>query len=159
MSPSPLVRVLVVSLAVSCIADRAVQVRLHAASPLIQMENSKPGTTEWQITNPGLTSGIIEGYASLTSVNRGGQIRLFVNTSEPTYTMDIFRVGYYGGLGARRMMPTISRTGRVQMIPPPDPTTGLVECDWADPYVLNIPNSADATDWMSGIYLVKLTGV
>ena len=157
MSLPPLVRVLVVSLAVSCIADRAVQLRLHAASPLIQMENSKPGTTEWQITNPGLTSGIIEGYASLTSVNRGGQIRLFVNTGEPTYTMDIFRVGYYGGLGARRMMPTISRTGRIQVIPPPDPTTGLVECDWADPYVLNIPNSADATDWMSGIYLVKLT--
>jgi len=133
------------------------QVPLHAASPLIVVENSKPGTTEWQLTNPGLTSGIIEGYASLTSVNRGGQIQLFVNTSEPTYTMDIFRVGYYGGLGARRMMPTISRTGRVQIIPPPAPGTGLVECDWADPYILNIPNSADATEWMSGIYLVKLT--
>jgi len=157
MSLPPLVRVLVVSLAASCIADRVAEVHLRAASPLIQMENSKPGTTEWQITNPGLTSGTIEGYASLTSVNRGGQIRLFVNTAEPTYTMDIFRVGYYGGLGARRMMPTITRTGRAQIIPPPAPTTGLVECDWVDPYILNIPNSADATEWMSGVYLVKLS--
>ncbi|HVQ15561.1 MAG TPA: N,N-dimethylformamidase beta subunit family domain-containing protein, partial [Vicinamibacterales bacterium] len=157
MTLHPLVRVLVVLLPACCVADRMAQVPLHAASPLILMENSKPGTTEWQLTNPGLTSGIIEGYASLTSVNRGGQIQLFVNTGEPTYTIDIFRVGYYGGLGARRMMPTISRAGRVQIIPSPAPVTGLVECDWADPYVLNIPNSADATDWMSGIYLAKLT--
>jgi hypothetical protein len=132
-------------------------IRAGAATSLIQLENNKPGTLDWQLINPGLTSGVIEGYASLTSVNRGGQISLFVNTAEPTYTMDIFRMGYYGSLGGRRMMPTISRTGRTQVIPSPDPTTGIVECNWADPYVLNIPNSADATDWMSGIYLVKLT--
>lgn len=157
MTLHPLVRVLVVFLAAWYVAARMPQVHLQATSSLIQIENSKPGTSEWQLTNPGLTSGIIEGYASLTSVNRGGQIRLFVNTGEPTYTMDIFRVGYYGGLGARRMMPTISRSGRVQVIPAPATATGLMECDWADPYLLNIPNSADATDWMSGIYLVKLT--
>jgi hypothetical protein len=56
MSLPPLVRVLVVSLAASCIADRVAQIHLRAASPLIQMENSKPGTSEWQLTNPGLTS-------------------------------------------------------------------------------------------------------
>src|SRR3954470_6715953 len=37
----------------------------------IQLENAKPGTTEWKITNPGYTSSAIEGYASLTSVDRG----------------------------------------------------------------------------------------
>ena len=62
----------------------------------------------------GYASGVIEGYASLTSVNRGGQIRFFVNTADPSYTMDVFRMGYYGGLGARRMLPTITRTGTVQ---------------------------------------------
>jgi hypothetical protein len=128
-----------------------------ASANNIQTENLKPGTTEWQLTNYGYANGPIEGYASLTSVNRGGQIKFFVNTAEPTYTMDIFRLGDYGGLGARRMMATIPRTGTAQVIPIPDPTTGLIECDWTDPYVLTIPASADPTDWMSGFYLVKLT--
>jgi hypothetical protein len=123
----------------------------------IQRENAKPGTSEWKLTNAAYGSGAIEGYASLTSVNRGGRIKFFVNTTAPTFTLDIFRMGSYGGLGGRRMMNTVTLAGTKQVIPPPDSTTGLVECNWLDPYVLDIPNSADSTDWMSGIYLVKLT--
>jgi len=131
-----------------------------AAAPtpnLIQRENAKPGTTEWKLTNPGSGSRAIEGYASLTSVNRGGRIRLFVNTAAPTFTIDIFRMGSYGGLGGRRMMNTVTLPGRVQIIPTPDPVTGLVECNWLNPYVLDIPNDADPTVWMSGVYVAKLT--
>jgi hypothetical protein len=128
-----------------------------AAGNAIQIENAKPGSTEWRITLQGYASGAVDGYASLTSVNRGGQIALFVNTPESSYTMDIFRVGYYGGAGGRRMMPTIQRTGFVQPACASEPSTGLVECQWTNPYILTIPNSADPTDWMSGSYLVKLT--
>jgi len=127
------------------------------AANYIQTENAKPGSTEWKLANPGYASSVIEGYASLTSVNRGGRILLFVNTQESTYKMDIFRMGYYGGAGGRRMMNTISRSGTAQPACPMDATTGLIECDWVDPYVLDIPNTPDPTDWMSGVYLVKLT--
>ena len=123
----------------------------------IQRENAKPGTTEWKLTTVGYGSGAIEGYASVTSVNRGGRIKLFVNTAAPTFTLDIFRMGYYGGLGARRMLNTVTLPGRAQVIPPPDPITGLVECNWLNPFVLDIPNDADPTVWMSGIYVAKLT--
>ena len=136
----------------------AVPSRTVAATNYIQIENAKAGTSAWRLTNPGYNSGTIEGYASATSVNRGEQIRLYVNTREPGYSMDIFRMGYYQGLAGRRMMPTINRTGTAQPSCPMDSTTGLIECSWSDPYVLNIPGgSADPTDWMSGIYLVKLT--
>jgi hypothetical protein len=128
-----------------------------ASSDLIQRENRKPGTTDWQLTNPGRASGVIEGYASLTSVNRGDRILLYVNTAEPTYTIDVFRLGYYGGLGGRRLAPTVRRTGTVQPVPEPDPDTGRIECDWADPYVLDIPSTLDPTNWMSGLYVAKLT--
>jgi len=131
-----------------------------AAGPtpnLIQRENAKPGTTEWKLTNAGYGSRAIEGYASLTSVNRGGRIKLFVNTAAPTFTIDIFRMGYYGGFGGRRMLNTVTLPGRVQLTPTPDPVTGLVECNWLNPFVLDIPNDADPTVWMSGIYLAKLT--
>lgn len=120
----------------------------------VQQENLKPGTSEWKISGPGDISSTVEGYASLTSVPVGGQIKLYVSTSDPTYTIDIFRMGYYNGLGGRRMLPTITRSGIKQFVPAPDPDLGIVECDWIDPYVLNIP-----TDWVSGIYLGKLTAV
>ncbi len=66
-------------------------------------------------------------------------------------------MGYYGGLGARRMMNTVTLPGTAQVIPLPDPITGLVECNWLNPFVLDIPNDADPTVWMSGIYVAKLT--
>jgi hypothetical protein len=119
---------------------------------LIQAENAKAGTTDWQLTKPGFASGVIEGYASDTSVNIGGSIRLFVKTTEPSYQIDIFRMGYYGGLGGRRMLPTIAQPGIAQPACPIDSTTGAVECNWIGPYTLSVP-----VDWLSGIYLAKLT--
>ena len=124
----------------------------------VQKENAKTGTSDWKLTNPGYAAGVIEGYASLTSVNRGGRIKFFVNTSDPTYTLELFRIGYYQGLGGRRMTPPVRLTGTKQLMPAPDPTTGLIECNWINPYVLDIPNTADPTDWMSGFYYVKLSG-
>src|SRR4051812_17945718 len=90
------------------------QSRRVSTANLIQGENAKAGTTEWQLTRPGRASGVIEGYASATSVNVGGSISLFVNTTEPAYTLDVFRMGYYAGLGGRRMLPTITRSGVAQ---------------------------------------------
>ena len=120
------------------------------------VENQKPGTGEWRLTNRSLTSGAIEGFASLTSVPRGGTIQLFVKTAAPSYTIDIFRIGYYGGTGGRRMMATVTRTSRVQPACRED-ELGTIECPWLDPYTLTIPNTSDRTNWMSGIYFVKLT--
>ncbi|HVP37921.1 MAG TPA: N,N-dimethylformamidase beta subunit family domain-containing protein [Candidatus Saccharimonadales bacterium] len=128
-----------------------------SANP-IQDENAKPGTSSWQLTRPAMKQEI-EGYASLTSVSRGGQIKLFVNTSDPQYDIDVYRMGWYGGLGGRHVLGPIRRTGTAQVIPVLDPASGLVECDWVDPYVLAIPdNPADPTEWASGFYLAKLTG-
>jgi hypothetical protein len=130
--------------------------RIGANRTYIQIENAKPGTADWNLDNPGLLSHAIEGYASLTSVNRGDQIQLFVNTAAPSFSIDIFRMGYYGGLGGRRMMPTITSPGTQQPDCPMD-SFGTAECNWINPYVLNIPSTPDPTDWMSGIYLAKLT--
>ncbi|MEB3182388.1 MAG: N,N-dimethylformamidase beta subunit family domain-containing protein [Nostocaceae cyanobacterium] len=123
----------------------------------IVVENLKQGTKGWKLTNPA-TNQEIEGYASLTSVNRGGEIKLFVNTKEPNYTIEIFRMGWYGGAGARQIIPPITRGGIAQPPPIVDEDTGLIECNWQSPYVLKIRgNSNDSTDWISGFYLAKLT--
>ncbi len=125
----------------------------------ITLENAKSGDAAWKLTDPA-NNHEIEGFASATSVNRGEDISFFVNTEDSSYTMEIFRMGWYGGAGARSMMPPVTRTGRQQPIPSPDPDTNLIECQWTDPYVLTIPNNPqDPTDWASGVYLVKLTAV
>ncbi|HEY2016498.1 MAG TPA: N,N-dimethylformamidase beta subunit family domain-containing protein, partial [Bryobacteraceae bacterium] len=65
--------------------------------------------------------------------------------------MDVYRLGWYSGTGARQMVATIPRTGVLQTTPTAD-SFGRFECNWTSPYVLAIP-----ANWVSGIYLVKLT--
>ena len=117
-----------------------------------QTENANPGTTAWQITSPAYNRDI-EGYASLTSVNVGGSITFFVSTSDSSYTMDFYRIGWYGGAGGRELLGPITLPGGVQPTPSPD-AYGMFECNWTTSYVLTVP-----TNWVSGVYLVKLTGV
>jgi hypothetical protein len=116
----------------------------------VQTENAQSGSTDWALTNPA-TNREIEGYASLTSVNRGNTINFFVSTSGP-YTIDIYRMGWYGGLGARKMTASpIALTGTLQ--PTPAPTAdGLFECNWSLSHTLSVAN-----DWVSGVYVAKLT--
>ncbi|BAZ53359.1 Ig domain protein group 1 domain protein [Nostoc sp. NIES-4103] len=129
----------------------------HNKNNPIIIENRKIGTTDWQLTNPA-TQREIEGYASLTSVNRGEEIKLFVNTKEPSYTIEVFRMGWYNGAGGRLILPAIQRIGVKQPNPIVDQVTGLIECNWKDPYILKISNNyGDSTEWVSGIYLAKLT--
>jgi hypothetical protein len=124
---------------------------LQAANQ-IQIENALQGTSGWRLTNPALNSEI-EGYASLTSVNAGGQISLFVNTIDFTYQIEIYRMGWYGGLGGRQVMSAIQLSGIHQVTPVPDQFARL-ECNWVNPYVLSVPAA-----WVSGFYLAKLTGI
>ena len=136
-----------------CEGARLARPRAAASNPT-RVENGRPGTPDWELTAPA-TAREIEGYASATSVERGAPIDLYVSTSEPAYTVDVFRMGWYDGAGARRVAGPIVRPGRSQPMPPPDPATGLVECRWTDPYRLR---TADADGpWPSGVYLARLT--
>jgi hypothetical protein len=128
------------------------------AATRIQLENVRPGTAAWQLTNPA-ESGEIEGYASLTSVQRGREIKFFVNTTEASYSIEVYRMGWYGGAGARLVIGPVERSGTRQRIPEPDHEAGLIECEWTDPYLVATVNPTEPTDWLSGIYLAKLTTV
>lgn len=122
------------------------------AGNLVQQENGREGTTTWQLSNPA-DNRQIEGYASLTSVPVGGDVDLFVNTKDATYALTVYRMGWYGGRGGRKVLGPTHLNGVQQVTPAADPTTGRIECHWTNPYHLHIP-----TSWVSGIYLVKLHG-
>src|SRR6266516_5450286 len=133
-----------------------VQPPVNDATPTnpIQIENQKPSTADWEPTNPALDREV-EGYASATSVNRGGAIDLFVTTRDPRYTIDIFRMGWYGGRGARRVAGPLDERGIAQEMPPPDASTGLVECRWTHP--VRILTTDENGEWTTGVYLARLT--
>src|SRR5262245_54498095 len=76
----------------------------------VTCENRNPGTTNWKIGNPMLGTGPrIEGYANETSVNRGEDVHLFINASPAAAAQfEVFRMGWYGGLGGRSVYGPIS---------------------------------------------------
>src|SRR5690242_20432214 len=72
----------------------------------IQLENTKSGTGIWQLENPA-NDHEIEGYASLTSVARGGSINFHISSADPVLALAIYRVGWYGGAGGRQIADAI----------------------------------------------------
>ncbi len=119
-------------------------------------ENLRVGTADWQLRRPARNREI-EGYAGATSVDRGARIELFVHTTAATYTLEVFRMGWYDGLGARRVFGPVTLQGTQQSMPAMDPETGLVDCAWNSSFSLHALSANDASDWVSGIYLTRLT--
>ena len=64
-------------------------------------ENCKPGnpSTEWDIN--GVGDQTIVGFPTDISFNVGETARFKVNTDSARYRVDVYRTGWYGGLGAR----------------------------------------------------------
>ena len=119
----------------------------------IACENSKPGNpvSEWDISGAGDLS--IQGFATDISVNKGDTVRFKIQTSASSYRLDIYRVGYYSGNGARKVA-TVSPSASLPQSQPlclTDSATGLIDCgNWAESASWAVP--ADAT---SGVYLAK----
>lgn len=132
------------------------QVEALAETNLVQRENARLGTAEWRLTKPALHREI-EGYASLTSVDRGHSIKFYVHTQDRFYRLAVYRMGWYGGAGARLVHGPVALPGISQQMPSMDVRTGLVECAWQDSYTLEIGNESDREAWVSGVYLAKLT--
>ena len=126
-----------------------------AADNPIVIENQQPGSSGWRLTlnRASDATGQIKGYASATSVNKGQSITFYVSVNPAqSYSIDVYRIGWYQGLGGR-LLQHIGPFNSVQQAPcPSDPTTGLITCNWVPAYALSVPRS-----WTSGIYLAVLT--
>lgn len=122
----------------------------------VAVENARPGTRQWRLDRPA-TAREIEGYASSTSVQRGQTIALHVNTAEPSFTLEVFRIGWYRGLGARRVAGPIALPGTRQPMPAMDADSGLVDCAWCCALELTTADASDGSCWASGAYLARIT--
>lgn len=129
-----------------------------APSPgVIPRENALPGSLNWQLTRvrvdgKNFRSPWIEGYCSRQSVLAGQTLDIMVSAKPARkFQLEIFRLGYYGGRGARK----VHELGPLQATTQPTPQPGaknLHECRWQPTVTLTIP-----PDWRSGVYIGRMT--
>jgi len=114
-------------------------------------ENERPGTTAWQITGP--TNGIA-GFADHVYAATGDSVTLYVSTGAPRFHVEAYRMGYYGGTGARLVWSSATTPGTEQPLCPVTPGTNMVSCDDWSPSL----RVAVTPAFVPGDYLFKLVG-
>lgn len=127
-------------------------------SDRIKTENEKPGSTDWQLTyvkfdaKAKYRQSLIEGYCTRTSVATGEKIGFCVSTDPASaFSVDVYRMGYYGGTGGRLMKSSGPFDGKAQQTPAVGEKR-LRECAWEPCVSFEVPK-----DWLSGVYLAKLS--
>lgn len=137
------------------LATRA-QAQCSNPANAIVAENCLPGNpaSEWDIGAGSIGDPSIQGFATDISVNQGGTVSFKINTNASAYTINIYRMGYYGGMGARKIA-TITPSVHLPQTQPAclsDASVGLTDCgNWAVSATWQVP--ANAT---SGIYFAHL---
>lgn len=151
----------------------------------VGIENEWAGDTSWSLINPATagwptsstsTTPEIEGFASATSVNAGSSISFYVDvrSGASTYTIDIYRMGWYNSVGGRKMtwydagssssVTSITRTGKKQsFITVNTSDGGVVDClAGSTPWILGDSGGnygytlAVPSWWLSGVYLARI---
>ena len=125
----------------------------HAAGPCdvpvtnkVLCENTKAGTTDWQV--PGTDTSIL-GFTTDISTNVGGRVDFKVQTGASSWSLYVYRLGWYGGSGGR-LMATLGSFGAQPQTAgcAVVTTTALVDCGtWSVSASWTVP-----TDAVSGLY-------
>jgi regulation of enolase protein 1 (concanavalin A-like superfamily) len=119
----------------------------------IVAENCLPGNpkSEWDVSGAG--DATIQGFATDISFNKGATVNFKIKTTASNYRLDIYRMGYYGGLGARKVA-TVNPSAALPQNQPNclnNAATGLIDCgNWAVSASWPVPANA-----ASGIYFAK----
>jgi Domain of unknown function (DUF4082)/Fibronectin type III domain/Bacterial Ig domain len=121
----------------------------------VACENTKPGVPpeQWQVE--GIGDETIQGFATAISVNVGGTESFKIKTPSTKYHVNILRLGYYGGDGARMIESNIKPTASLPQTQPEcmhEEATGLIDCgNWAVSASWKVPETA-----VSGLYMAEL---
>jgi hypothetical protein len=128
----------------------AAEVAARQGEQTIQAEEQKQGDTSWGV-DTWAKPAVLAGYATPASALPGDSLVLHVRSVDPKVTIGVFRMGYYGGTGARKVF----QTERV-LRPPSRPvvvraSTRTVGANWSDGLALQ------TSGWTEGDYLARLS--
>ena len=123
----------------------------------IQLENQKPGPPQsvWQIP-PGADPQLIQGFTTSISTNVGGTVNFKINnqTRNANYSINIYRLGYYGGDGAT-LVTTLQHqptSAVIQPAPLTDNSTGLVDAgNWSVTDSWTVPTTATSSVYIANV--------
>jgi hypothetical protein len=122
----------------------------------IQAENALGGSEPSSWLQPAVPPTAIEGWASKISLLPGEQVHLHVSTDEgDRYRVEVYRLGWYAGLGARLYLCLPSCGGdEVGHKYGASVQSGLIRAEWPVSDSFTVP-----TTWVSGYYyaLLRLT--
>lgn len=141
----------------SCASDRVTTIKSVPASCLgthqaLECENHFAGDIGWY-TPPDAraTSAELALWASPYAASPGDTLDLFVHSTAASASVVVYRLGWYGGRGARRVWQSTTSS----LAPQPScsaPFPGPVVCPWKRSLRLPLDES-----WPSGVYLIKIT--
>jgi hypothetical protein len=121
----------------------------------IACENALPGapSSEWDVN--GFGDPTIQGFATDISFNVGTTASFKIDsTDSKAYRVDVYRTGYYRGLGAR-LVATLAPSVELPFAQPPcrrNESTQEYSCrDWRVTVTWGIPSDA-----VSGVYIARL---
>ncbi len=120
----------------------------------IVAENCRPGNRreEWDVNGGGDPE--IQGFSTDISVNIGETVEFKIKTHSPRYRIDIYRMGWYGGSGAR-LIESIRPSATLPQAQPPcrvHTNFRFVDCgNWRVSASWQVP-----ADGVSGVYVARL---
>ena len=121
-------------------------------SAALAQENATAGTRDWYSPPSGWSADSdLAVWASPYSVRAGDSLSVFVHARYGPVRVQLFRLGYYSGLGGRQLFARDSVPAGPQ--PPCGPSlSGVVRCPWTRTTVIKTDSA-----WRSGLLLVKVT--
>jgi len=89
----------------------------------IAFENVLPGSSDWEYSKRVTSEYEVSGYVFPPSVQAGEEVVLRFNVRGPNVgrdvAVDVFRLGWYDGVGARRIAPRfLVQAGSPREVPP-----------------------------------------
>ena len=148
---------------VAAVTVLAVTPAAHAqscSSNPICVENQQTGTPQddWDTKDADESSSEkTQGFASEMGVNRGSTVSFKVKNTATSYKIDIYRIGYYGGDGARLIQGNLTKSAAQDQVSRTQPNcmtyptakTGLYDCgNWGVSATWTVPSTA-----VSGVYM------
>jgi hypothetical protein len=93
----------------------------------------------------------MEGYLGVTSAQRGDTVTLYASTTAPSFTFEVYRMGWYQGQGGRLVWTSPTIPGKQQAPATRIAATNTYEARWAPSTTFTV-----GADWPDGSYLLKL---
>ena len=128
-----------------------------SAAGIVATENAQTAgvTKDFLAGNDGsaaTASGLVDVFPDQWSVAAGALVHLRIRSSGAPYSVQVFRVGWYGGAGAREVVfsPPITGAADEQPYPKPDAKYGLAATGWHDSATIN------TAGFVPGLYLARV---